>query len=162
MAGIVVDRLELQDFGIGGDEGAEVLPGGCSATTGRGGNLPRGKPRSATAVLRIVWSEQRARGLPAFLRLGQALVALCVPLARTAGTLPPCPNALAFSRLIVLRSVTAADGAVRFARARSGLPLRTTATRVRAAVATGQRQAAQRALRRAMAADDVSAPAGRV
>lgn len=80
-----------------------------------------------------------------------------------AGTLPPCPNALAFSRLIVRRSVhSSPDGAVHFARARSGLPLRTTATRVRAAVATGQRQAARRALRRGTAADDVTARADRV
>lgn len=77
MAGIVVDRLELQDFGIGGDEGAEVLPGGCSATTGRGGNLPRGKPRSAMVVLRIRAVRAAVAACP-LLRLGQALVALCV------------------------------------------------------------------------------------
>lgn len=161
MAGIVVDRLELQDFGIGGDEGAEVLPGGCSATTGRGGNLPRGKPRSAMVVLRIRAVRAAVAACP-LLRLGQAL-AHSASTGAHAGTLPPCPNALAFSRLIVRRSVhSGPDGAVHFARARSGLPLRTTATRVRAAVATGQRQAAQRTLGRATAGDDVSAPAGRV
>ena len=117
MAGIVGDRLELQDFWIGGDEGAEVLPGGCSATTGLGSNLSRGKPRPAMVVLRIRAVRAAVAACP-LLRLWTRRWSHSASTGAHAGTLPPCPNALAFSRLFVHRSVhSGPDGAVYFARA---------------------------------------------